>query len=323
MAKSPKQRRSPPPVSGQVRLLGSRRFFDPMDVNSLSEDMGITLAKGADPVVLAESWSEAFHLAAFHGLRVEGYPASPSALREYHAGVLAAAQELWERLGIPGDLPVLGQMMAKEARGEGPWFLELIDRVRLGVDETFGGAAASIASRLLNEPNAIKLPVGTVDPGAAHRQAERDRVWRAVEVAPYAIALVAMLARDHLEALRDVPPAPGRRENRFKKELYKRLAGEFQRAFGFHPETGRERDQPNCASSIWIEKLTLLAAERIPERILLSMPDSDDRAAHVRRHPLVLAVQEIAEQSFVTKADALATGWKELIEKSGNSSEDE
>ncbi len=280
------QPRRPPPVYGNLPLGKYHRFFDASDVNSLSKQVGFRLDPQLKPSALAERWAEAFHVAAFHGAFVEGYPAAPSTRREYHVGVLTAAQALWDGLGIPGDLLASDYALDPRKGGE-HWSENLFDIVGLGDAARF------------------------------------DFVSETLAVAPRVIALLAGLSNASVDALQKLPPSPGRRPNHFSRRLYQELAKEYEYAFGHRPETGRERDQPNCASSIWIDGLLRLAAVRVPERILLDVQNESERMERVRHHPLVLAVREAAAQAFITKADALAEGWKELLQNPGNSSNNE
>ena len=298
-----------PPASGHVALGRIVSFFDAADVNSISEEMGITLAPDTDPSILAHQWSEAFHLAAFHGAHAEGYPAPPSVRREYSMGVVAAARDLWSQLGLPGDV-VNSEYTGEMERGTDPWYMKLLDPL-LGANwPELRHKAAAYSGKLSEVKTSRILPNGAeFDPVAMVAHAEFDSVWKALALAPHALALIATLAQGDIDLLQGMAGSRGAHRDAFKATLYRQLAKKFEQAFGFHPETGSLRTDANCASSIWADRLTNLAAVRVPERILLDVEDPAARAEQIDRHPFVVAVRKVAGQAFVTKANDLADGW--------------
>ena len=293
MTKQRNQPKLPPPTIGLVSLGRSEPFFDAADISRLTKAAGLPLASGVDPSHAAARLCETYDYVRYHGAHPEGYPAPPSVRRAHYMGVLKAAKKLWNQLGIPGDIASY-QSAGVIIREAEQWFGSLTDPF----------TAIDKYPWEMKESDWL----------------ERTAMVHDVMLAPDVIGRIASLAEANLRLLRNTPRAWGRHEDLFKKILYFGLAGEYSFTFGHRPETGRERDQPNCASSIWVDNLTNLAAERIATRILLNVDDAVDRAERVKRHPLVIAATEVAQQAFVTKADALAEGWKEFTEKSGNSS---
>lgn len=316
MVTSPKKPKTPPQITSTVPLGLFEPLFDAGDVTSLAKKTGLPLGRLVDPSEAAYRWWKAYDEARIDGVHPKGFSASPKARRAYYQAVLTAARKLWERLGIPGDIA-----SAKDAdfvvQDAEQWFANLIEPVASDSVPGLNRAATELAHGLIGLSNGPPY-----DPNMVLNTSylELKPIWNGLKAAPYAIALIATLAEGGIEELRKVPGARGRPGKTFKNTLYYWLAGEYRYAFGHRPETGRERDQPNCASSIWVDNLTNLAAERIATRILLNVDDAVDRAERVKRHPLVIAATEVAQQAFVTKADALAEGWKKFAAKSGNSS---
>jgi len=305
------QPRRPPPVFGTAPLGRSEGFFDAADVNTLSEQAGLLLAHGADPSRLADYLTEAFHLAAFHGAFVDGYPAPPSARRGYHAGVLSAVRVLWKHLELPGD-PLSYVPASQQDRYAESWDTNLIDPLVAANSADLSRKAAVHATHFWKVQQQVTLNEGEdFDVAGLMGRAERQAVMAALSKAPHMLALLAVLAEGNLDLLRDMALSPGRKPKTFKQVLYRQLAAGYHQAFGDAPETGRDRDQPNCASSIWVDALLCLAANQIPERILLDVKNADERRDSLNSHPLVRAVREEAALAFVTKADALAEGWRE------------
>jgi hypothetical protein len=318
MAKRPAKPAVVPPARSSPPLGHLGLIFTETDVENVADKTGLKIKCDLPLEEIARRWSEAFYTAGSQGLS-KGYPASPTTLREFYGNVESTTVALMKALGLSGDPAQVEVEVAAGAVGKRLPALALLQQFRFlflsSADELRRRAA--VLARLATSEEAptehgLDATVGLIG-------SQLDSIDTALQRTPFALATVITLASDAQKWLRHAEASAGRPPDHFRNILFELLAREFKSTFGYPVKLGREeRRRPDCDSSIWIDQVLKIAAERIASSIHLQIAGSTERLRRAEAHPLTQAIKRVSELRFLTKADYLAAGGRKWAKAEAN-----
>lgn len=269
---------SVPPADSSPYLGKTSRMFTAADIDALAKASGLPLSTSSTTDLLAFAIDQAFSIGAFFAT-VEGYPPSPSDLRDYYRGISNSARDLLISMGFTGDPKSIDREMKPSRYRRHPAINHLQKDARF-------------LGRAILSPDTFKV------------------LCEQIEAAPVAISLVIEIAESVMESLKEAKLRPGRAPDDFLQRIFMFLAGIFYLCFDCPPKLGPERFMKDTDSTMWIAMVLNLAAERVATHIMQDEPE-EVRASHIAAHPYVLEVRKADALSISTKADRMAQGWRD------------
>lgn len=269
---------STPPADSSPYLGKSSDMFKSADIEALSWASGLPLVANVTMELMAFAVNQAFSIASFFS-KAEGYPASPSDLREYYKGIHISAESLLVAMGFSGDSNFVEKEMRPSRHRRHPSINHLQKGARF-------------------------LDIVVVFPG------HFDTLCQQIETLPRALALTMKIADSEMKSLEDVSLKAGKVADDFKNKLFMYLAATFHLCFGFPPRLGPERSSRDADPTMWVSEVLKIAAERITSHVLQDDP-AEVRASNLEALPYLVDVKKAAALKINTQGDRLARGWRD------------